>query len=80
MANGHNFYYICSNCLTFIKNTYKHDNCANLRFNFQQEYNSKCLLMAKEVLLGAMSVQEFIKIIEGKNGNNGIDQFTVKHI
>ena len=36
--------------------------------------------MAKEVLLGAMSVQEFIKIIEGKNGNNGIDQFTVKHI
>lgn len=80
IANGNNFYYICSNCLTFIKNTYKHDNCTNLRFNFQQEYNSKCLLMAKEVLLGAMSVQEFIKIIEGKNGNNGIDQFTVKHI
>ncbi|KAL6120763.1 hypothetical protein NUSPORA_02457 [Nucleospora cyclopteri] len=61
------FYYICSECECLIKNQFKHVDClAKAQKKGKEMRQEKEINVCKNHLLGAMAVQEYIKIVEGK--------------
>lgn len=58
-----NFYFVCSKCKVFIKNSCTHETCEEIVPKFQK--NNVCLIFAKDMLIGSTVVQEFIKMAQG---------------
>ena len=57
-----NFYFLCTKCQQMYLNKAEHE-CS---FSKQQKSENVCLALAKDFYLGSVAVQEFIKIIKGK--------------
>ena len=64
-----NYYFVCSMCYT-VKWSSSHSHCENDRNNKNDKNDlekfSPELILAKQCLIGAVSVQEFLKLVQGK--------------